>query len=423
MAGLTTDANGTRRVTFRWRGKRGAIRIGHMPDRAAETFQMHVGAIVAARDAGVPLEPLTVTWLAGLSDDLHARVAATGLVDGRQAKRTHTLGELLDEFYGALEVKPATKVTMEQTRPGLEAHLGRDRDVATITPKDLDAWRARMVADELAPATIAKRCKVARQIFARAQRWGMLAETPAGDLRTGAMTNPSRQVFVDRPTIARVLDAAPDAEWRLLIALGRFGGLRVPSEALALRWEDVDFDERTIRVPIGKTGPRTVPMFAELQPLLLEVFEAAPERDARVISRYRNGQNINTQLRRIIRRAGQVEWPRTWHNLRASRATELAAEFPGHVAAAWLGHTEQIADKHYRMVRDEDFARAVAGDKCGNILETNAAMRGAARACTESPKTPQAPGNPRLVQSGAVSCNHPHKDLMTPRGFEPRFSG
>ncbi len=29
--------------------------------------------------------------------------------------------------------------------------------------------------------------------------------------------------------------------------------------------------------------------------------------------------------------------------------SELADEFPSHVAAAWLGHTEQIADNHYRQ--------------------------------------------------------------------------
>ena len=42
-----------------------------------------------------------------------------------------------------------------------------------------------------------------------------------------------------------------------------------------------------------------------------------------------------------------------------SRATEPAEEFPGHVAAAWLGHTEAIADAHYRQVLPEHFARAI----------------------------------------------------------------
>ena len=42
-----------------------------------------------------------------------------------------------------------------------------------------------------------------------------------------------------------------------------------------------------------------------------------------------------------------------------SHAIELANEFPSHVAAAWLGHTEAIANAHYRQVTDDHFASAV----------------------------------------------------------------
>ena len=47
-----------------------------------------------------------------------------------------------------------------------------------------------------------------------------------------------------------------------------------------------------------------------------------------------------------------------WQNLRASRATELARVFPGHVASAFLGHSERAAQKHYWQVTDEDFKKA-----------------------------------------------------------------
>ena len=33
----------------------------------------------------------------------------------------------------------------------------------------------------------------------------------------------------------RLLDACPDVTWRLFVALGRYGGFRVPSEACSLR--------------------------------------------------------------------------------------------------------------------------------------------------------------------------------------------
>jgi len=49
--------------------------------------------------------------------------------------------------------------------------------------------------------------------------------------------------------------------------------------------------------------------------------------------------------------------------LRASRATELASEHPAHVAAAWLGHSTLVANKHYWQVTDADFAKAIGTDE------------------------------------------------------------
>ena len=84
-----------------------------------------------------------------------------------------------------------------------------------------------------------------------------------------------------------------------------------------------------------------------------------------MITRYRDtNANLRTQLLRIIKRAGLTPWPKLFQNLRASRATELAAEHPGHVAADWLGHSNKVADKHYRQVTDADFDRALRCSKC-----------------------------------------------------------
>ena len=80
-----------------------------------------------------------------------------------------------------------------------------------------------------------------------------------------------------------------------------------------------------------------------------------------MITRYRDtNANLRTQLLRIIAKAGLKPWPKLFQNLRASRATELAAEHPAHVAADWLGHSTTIADKHYWQVTDADFDRAIA---------------------------------------------------------------
>ena len=64
-------------------------------------------------------------------------------------------------------------------------------------------------------------------------------------------------------------------------------------------------------------------------------------------------------MRRIVKRAGVPVWPRVFHNLRASRQTELESEFPSHVVCSWLGNSPLIASRHYLQVRETDFAKAV----------------------------------------------------------------
>jgi integrase len=92
------------------------------------------------------------------------------------------------------------------------------------------------------------------------------------------VANPARSVFVSQDDIDKVIDQWPDAEWRLIVALSRYGGLRCPSEHLALRWEHVLWDIGRINVISPKTEhvgkpERVVPLFPGLEPFLRDAFE------------------------------------------------------------------------------------------------------------------------------------------------------
>lgn len=69
--------------------------------------------------------------------------------------------------------------------------------------------------------------------------------------------------------------------------------------------------------------------------------------------------NLRTHFLRLVKRAGLDSWPRPFHNLRASRQTELEESFPSHVVCAWLGNSTVIARKHYLQVTADHFAKAV----------------------------------------------------------------
>lgn len=169
-----------------------------------------------------------------------------------------------------------------------------------------------------------------------------------------------------RPEAHAIIDACPDAEWRLLFALSRFGGLRCPSEHLLLIWPDIDWDRERIHVTSPKTahhgkGSRMIPLFPELRPFLNECFELAEPGAQYVITRYRRANsNLRTQLLRIIKRAGLEAWPKLFQNLRATRETELEETFPSHVVCAWIGNTEKVAAAHYLQVTEDHFEKAIA---------------------------------------------------------------
>src|SRR5262249_18716284 len=154
-------------------------------------------------------------------------------------------------------------------------------------------------------------------------------------------------------------------EWRLIFALSRWGGLRCPSEVLALRWVDVDWERSRFTVRSTKTehhegkDRRIVPIFPELMPHLADAFDRAEPGQEFVVTRCRDdGVNLRTQLVRIVERAGLVPWPKLFHNLRASRQTELAERYPIHVVCAWLGNSTAIANEHYLQVTEAHYEQA-----------------------------------------------------------------
>jgi integrase len=181
----------------------------------------------------------------------------------------------------------------------------------------------------------------------------------------GKATNDEQRVFVSRELTHRVLDQCPDWQWRLVVALARYGGLRCPSEIALLKWSDVHWDAERLTVTSPKTerygkATRVVPIFPELRPFLDEAFSMAAEGENWVVPMLGGDadKNLGTRLRKIIRRAGVEVWPKPFQNCRSSRQTELEQHFPTYVVCAWLGNTPTVAHKHYLTVTDDHFAAA-----------------------------------------------------------------
>jgi len=349
-----------------------------MTEATARGFQERVEALIEAVRADGPPDPSTAQWVARLSDAHHAKLARVGLVMPRdnadEGPAVPLLGRFLDLYIGKrTDVKASTAIVYGHTRRCLVDYFGATRPMDKITPGDCEDWRLWLAGDQdggqsLADNTVRRRCGIAKQFFRAAVRRRLIQENPFADM-AGCLIreNRARDYFVTREEAAKVLEACPDAQWRLLFALSRFGGLRCPSEHLRLRWGDVDWERSRLTITSPKTehhagkGSRVIPIFPELRPHLEAVWEQAEPGTERIVTHYLDGQSFGIQLRRIILRAGLQPWPKLWHNCRATRETELAETFPIHVVCAWIGNSAAVARKHYLQVTDEHFARAAGG--------------------------------------------------------------
>ncbi len=228
-------------------------------------------------------------WIGRLDARLRKRLYTAGLIE--QPEEDKAAGEQeavvrLDAFLqayidGRTDVKERTRINLGQARRNLVRFFGADKPLADIAPGDADEFRRDVMA-RLAENTARRHCGRAKQFFRAAVRKRLIQENPFADRKgCGVKANPSRMFFVTHDVAQKVLDACPDAQWRLLFALSRYGGLRCPAEIVALHWADVDWEHDKITVHVPKLEhlegheTRAIPIFPELRPYLEEVWEQA----------------------------------------------------------------------------------------------------------------------------------------------------
>ncbi|ASV75828.1 hypothetical protein THTE_3226 [Thermogutta terrifontis] len=295
------------------------------------------------------------------------------------------------------------------------------------------------------PATVVKRVERVQALFRDALRRELVSKNPFETLKRPKVDASDRQVYVPAEVVERLIDATPDLEWKLLLAIVRYLGLRVPSEPFSLTWADVDWEQSRLRVPFPKTEVhgkpyRVVPIVPPVRPHLEAVWEAAEPGQVFIFHRLRQRESLNAanrgwwanvnlrqHLLRLIARIGEQPWPRLWHSLRASAETDLGARFPLHVVTAWMGNTSKVATKHYLRVTPQDYTRAITeawngGTESGARVPRNGAENVPAPSSKIVKTKSQDLFDCDVMQLGAC-CNLllQHKK-MTGAGFEPAKS-
>jgi len=189
------------------------------------------------------------------------------------------------------------------------------------------------------------------KIFSTAVDWEYLQANPASGVKLPQrpLREPSR--FLTRSEVSCLLSALDEPE-RTLVLMAVLTGMRI-GELLALRWKNVDFDRRTVRVreavyeghnstPKTQGGIRDIPFGPTLEQALRRHAGSRIPDDSLVFPS-RNGTHLrpgNLLKRCLYPACAKAQLRRfSWHDFRRTRATLLSdMGEPLKTAQAQLGH-------------------------------------------------------------------------------------
>lgn len=378
MASLSKSKKGIYSIQFMLHGNRKTIYAGKMEPREAKRLCEKVGELAGIRNRNARIEESeTISkWVSKIiGTNLHKKLVNVGLLE--KIKDTQ-LEPFIDAYNASrTDVKEWTRKNRNGSKKRILKFLSPSADIRSITPADAKNLKVFLITN-YASGTAGKDLTNAKQFFEYAVDLGLITKNPFSKLKIPSQANPKRLFFVDKETCQKVLDACPNVEWRLIFSLARYGGLRIPSELVDLKWEDVHWDEKKIRIASTKTehfagkDHRWIPLFPQILEPLLEAFKIAKEGDKFIFSREITGSsNLRQGLTGIIKKAGLSPWPKLFQNLRASRETELCQDHPLHVVAKWIGNTPKVAMGHYLQTIDSDWEKATTITEIKNDVKND----------------------------------------------------
>ncbi|MFK7768602.1 MAG: tyrosine-type recombinase/integrase [Mariniblastus sp.] len=232
-----------------------------------------------------------------------------------------------------------------------------------------------------------------------------------------------------------MLGACPDTTWKVILALGRYGGLREPSELVNLKWEHVNWissesGHGTVTVASPKTKrygrpQRTIPLFGRLQPILMEHYLRTSGSSEFVVDNpklRRKKSNLRTTFHKIREKAKVEKFPNPFRNLRLSAANDVCRQ--GHPTKAledWFGHDIRTALTYYHQVLESDLKKACSVDPFGFGDDAGAVSKGMhqdAPDCTDVHVATRIKKAHEIHGLSSHSCTCVQR-AMTPTGLEP----
>jgi integrase len=297
------------------------------------------------------------------------------------------------------DLRPATVQLYREILDRLYEYFGECRLLREIDPRMAKSFLAESKPlnpqkGKLSPWTRHRILRLCKTLFSEAVKDRIINGNPFEEI-AGPKCVTSEWYYLQPDEYFKLLDAAPKLNEKVLYALCYTGGFRL-SEALSLRWSQVDFDKGRVSIvnqpatdilppfEVTDTDSRTVPLPEDTLNLLLQLHEQAPvkvpyvvltrERYEKILAKWkecretnkpwRNSYFARNVLRNFRKRLHRAEIKAgsnklTIHTLRKACIQNWANDLPMNVVKECAGHSSIVTtQRFYSKVTDEHFEQA-----------------------------------------------------------------
>ena len=388
----------THKICFVVNGKRRSISVGRTSKKLIRPFQTLIDNLLPYAELGQTPPASLVKQARKLTPKLQDKLVERGLIP---LEVSRTINGFCKQFLNdhSKSVKSDTIRKLDNERKRLNKCFGKEKLLSDFTEYDAmqyreflklegSLWTPAGVKKGLSNAAVNRSCGLCSQFFNMAKKQRLIVDNPFDNIEKTNLTNKDRVYHVSVDEFDKLIENVGRWQIRVCLGLARWAGIRLPTEAVRLRWSDVHWGNGTKEDPghiivenvKTKHHPtvseyRKCPIFPELRPYLQEAWEMSKEGAEWVIEGVESFDknrdkptkpNLRTTVLKSRKKAGLYPWPDPLKNLRKTRQTELTDEFPQHVVCEWLGNSEKVAEKHYLHVTDEHMSAA-----CGYSTEEN----------------------------------------------------
>ncbi len=289
-----------------------------------------------------------------------------------------TMVEAGAELCRRLELRGRKKSHRLTVESDLRNHITpffSERELAKIGPRDIERYIATKLGT-LAPKTVRNHLGTMHSVFELGMRMGWCERNPVklAD-RPVIKSTETRIKFLDQAELERLLAVSypPDAFGSIeavLYLTAAMTGLR-QGELIGLRWRDVDFEARRVRVvspyvrgefndPKSEDSGRSVPLAQRVADALADLRARSlyPADSDLVFAHPETGRPLDRSklVRRFKQALERAQVRRiTFHELRHTFGTRMAASgVPLRTLQHWMGHADSKTTQIYAHYQPSD---------------------------------------------------------------------